>query len=180
MLPNFPYIGQVSTLANSCQQLAVFFPQPAGSGLQPAPSGIPRFSGQGEVCTGLGASCSQQRMQGARVPKLRRASRGGRKLVAALLSGLCLRMLPATALFVHRPGFRGQKPSRTCEHLQHRGIRGVSMRPTFCSLQRCGSCLRLAVRSSLDRSLSEDKAPCSCKLGREQPGIVKFRSDFQS
>ena len=54
------------------------------------------------------------------------------------------------------------------------------MRATFCSLQCCGSCLRLAVSLSLDRRLSEDKAPCSCKLGREQPGIVKFRSDFQS
>ncbi|CAE7323090.1 FP2 [Symbiodinium sp. KB8] len=52
-------------------------------------------------------------MQGARVPKFRRARRGGRKLLAALLCGLFLRMLPATSLFVHRPGFRGQKPPRT-------------------------------------------------------------------
>ena len=29
-------------------------------------------------------------------------------------------------------------------------------------------------------TLSEDEAPCSCKLGREQPGSVKFRNDFQS
>ncbi|CAE7324342.1 unnamed protein product [Symbiodinium sp. CCMP2456] len=52
-------------------------------------------------------------MQGARLPKFKRASRGGRKLVAALLCGLFLRMLLATALFVQRPVFRGQKPSRT-------------------------------------------------------------------
>ena len=63
---------------------------------------------------------------------------------------------------------------------RHRGIRGVSMRATFCTLQCCGSCLRLAVSLSLDRRLSEDKAPCSCMLGREQPGIVKFRSEIQS
>ena len=54
------------------------------------------------------------------------------------------------------------------------------MRATFCSLQCGGSCLRLAVSLSLDRRLSEDEAPRSCKLGREQPGIVKFRSKFQS
>ena len=57
-----------------------------------------------------------RRMQGARVPKLKRPARGGRKLLAALLCGLFLRMLPATALFVHRPVFRGQKLPRTCEH----------------------------------------------------------------
>ena len=66
-------------------------------------------------------------MQGARVPKPKRPARGGRKLVAALLCGLFLlflRMLVGSALFVHRPVFRGCKqPPRTCKHWDGVGVR---------------------------------------------------------
>ena len=137
MLPNFQ-IDQVSALANSCWQLADFgfcLPQPAGSGLQPAPSGIPMFSGPG----GLHLTWSFRQPAedaGGPGPDIQKGKE--RRQKAACGAALWTLSADAAGHFpVPAPAClqsaEATKDLRALGCCKHRGTRGVSMRATFCS-----------------------------------------------
>ena len=120
----------------------VFFPQPAGSGLQPAPSGIPMIQRPGGGLHLTWSFLQPAEDAGGPGPEIQKGQERRQKTAC----GAALWTLSADAAGhfpLRAPAWlqraEAAKDLRALGCRRHRWIRGVSMRATFCSLQ----CLRV-------------------------------------